>query len=260
MHLLLPPSETKRSGGGNAFSGEQLAHHDALEGARIRVRDALVELSHDEALARPALKLGAKNGDERLRNLQLETSGAMAAIDRYTGVLYDALDAPMLPAAARRWVLRHVSVQSALFGLIGAGDPIPAYRLSASSRLPALGAPLKRVWGEAHRPLDWAAFGFVLDLRSKDYAALAPLPGGVGVTLQVAQRGPNGEVRALNHFNKAAKGDLVRRLALSRPRVDSVRGLRRWAEGEGLEIVEGPGSAEVTLVTSLGAPAAPSTP
>lgn len=255
MHILLPPSETKRSGGGSAFSASALAHHASLGDARILVRESLIALCRDPDAAAKALKLGVKNRDELERNLRLAESGAMPAIDRYTGVLYDALDALELDPEARDWLFSYVSVQSALFGLIRAGDPIPAYRLSASSRLPALGSPLKRVWGEAHADLDWPSHGWVLDLRSKDYAALAPLPAGRGSRLHVAQRGPGGEMRALNHFNKAAKGDLVRRLAESGARIDGAAGFARWAEGAGLEVSLDAASGELTLVTELGAPA-----
>ena len=259
MHLLLPPSETKRSGGGGVLALESLAHDVELRGARMRVREELVALCGDEEAAAKALKLGVKNRDELERNLRLDASGVMPAIERYTGVLYDALDAPGLPPAARRWLGRHASVQSALFGLVAANDRIPAYRLSASSRLPGLSAPLKQVWSAAHADIDLSGRGWVLDLRSKDYAALAPLPSGRGMRLHVAQRGDGGEVRALNHFNKAAKGDLVRRLALSRPRIGSAGAFARWAEQEGLEVLEGPAEDELTLVTTLGAPLAAAT-
>ncbi|MCA0379871.1 MAG: peroxide stress protein YaaA [Actinobacteria bacterium] len=252
MHILLPPSETKRSGGGSVFSAESLAHGGALHATRIRVRDALVTLSGDAEAAAKPLKLGVKNQDERLHNLELDTSGAMPAIERYTGVLYDALDAATLDEGARAWLAAHVSVQSALFGLIRADDLIPAYRLSGSSRLPALSTTLKRAWSDAHDAITWAELGWVLDLRSKDYVALAPLPAGVGSWLNVVQRGPDGAVRALNHFNKAAKGDLVRRLAISGAEVSTPTEFVDWATAEGLEVEGDPETAELVLVTELG--------
>ncbi len=264
MHIILPPSETKRSGGGSVFSAAALSHGGELSAARMRVRDALVALSGDEDAAAKALKLGVKNRGELAHNLALAALGegpaaspappAMPVIERYTGVLYDALDAMSLDAGARTWLDGHVSVQSALFGLVGAGEQIPAYRLSASSRLPELGAPLKRVWGEAHAALDWASFGWVLDLRSNDYAALAPLPADRGLRLHVAQRSANGEVRALNHFNKAAKGDLVRRLAVDLAEIDGPEALLEWAAGAGIELAPGACEGELTLLTELGAP------
>ena len=258
MLILLPPSETKRQGGAGTFAPERLRHHDALGEARASVRTALEQLSEDPVAAAKALKLGVKNGAEREHNLVLRDSGVLPAIERYTGVLYDALDAESLDASARAWIDAHVAVQSALFGLIGAGEEIPAYRLSAGSRLPQLGAPLKRVWGRAHAVLPWEDAGLVLDLRSKDYAVLAPVPAGRGWFLHVAQRGEDGAVRALNHFNKAAKGDLVRRLARSGAAFSEVAEVLDWASSVDLELTADPTARELTLITELGAPGAAS--
>ncbi len=255
MHLLLPPSETKRSGGGSVFVPEALAHHELLAETREAVRSALVSLSQDTEAAAQALKLGVKNRGEVQHNLELARSGGMAAIDRYTGVLYDALDTASLDDEARAWLSEHVSVQSALFGLLRSDDVIPAYRLSGSSRLPGLGGTLKRTWAAAHESLAWADFAWVLDLRSKDYVALAPLPAEHGSWLHVVQRGPGGEVRALNHFNKAAKGDLVRRLAQDHATIDGPAEFVEWASTQGLEASFDVSEATVTLVTELGAPA-----
>lgn len=257
MMILLPPSETKRTGGDGSLRLAELRGHELLREARDRVRAALEELSRgDEDTAAKALKLGVKNRGELQHNLRLDESGVLPAIERYTGVLYDALDVPTLNAAERAWLAEHVLVQSALLGLVGAGDRIPAYRLSAGSRLPGLGSPLKRVWSEAHAGTDWAEAGLVLDLRSKDYAALAPLPAGIGYALHVVQRGDDGAVRALNHFNKAAKGDLVRRLARSGARLDTPQQLLDWARATGLELSIDEPTRVVTLVTELGAPSA----
>ena len=236
------------------FSALDLAHHEVLGQTRQEIRAALVALSADTDAAANALKLGVKNRDEVQHNLVLDSSGAMPAIERYTGVLYDALDAPSLDGAARDWLAAHVSVQSALFGLVRAEDRIPAYRLSGSSRLPELDQPLKRSWASAHQHIDWESFGWVLDLRSKDYVALAPLPEGCGAWLHVAQRGPDGEVRALNHFNKAAKGDLLRRLAESDAEISGPQDFLAWAAGHGLEASFSEAEQIITLVTELGAP------
>lgn len=260
MHILLPPSETKRLGGRLRFSGEQLLGSSELNGARTRVRQGLERVSVHEAAATSALKLGVKNRDERLHNLQLDTSGALPAAERYTGVLYDALFVDTLPRPAREWLDASVYVQSALFGLVRACDPIPAYRLSASSRLPDIGTGLAKVWAPVHEGA-LAEADYVLDLRSKDYAALAPLASlGARSTdyLDVLSRSENGEVRALNHFNKAAKGDLVRRLALSAPAIESREDLLEWAMAVGLDIQESEAAGSLRLVTEQGVPASSS--
>lgn len=257
MRILLPPSETKRLGGRQSFFPDDLFLASELGATRQLVRGALEHASGSEESATKALKLGVKNRDERLRNLELDSSGAMPAIERYTGVLFDALAVAELPAEARAWIDEHVFVQSALFGLVRADDQIPGYRLSASSRLPELDTSLARLWAPEHSESLLGA-DYVLDLRSKDYAALAPLPGlGAARTdyLDVVARGTDGEVRALNHFNKAAKGDLVRRLAQSAPEIGSRDELLDWAASEGLEMSGSEAGGTVRLVTDQGKPA-----
>lgn len=254
MLILLPPSETKRTGGGLNSSEQTLQHHSPLREARHRVRSALEHLSLDDEAAAKSLKLGVKARGEVAHNRALGTSGLLPAGERYSGVLYDVLDVPSLDSSAREWLDSHVAVQSALFGLISVADGIPAYRLSASSRLPALGGSLKAVWREAHAGIDWRAFGWVLDLRSKDYAELAPLPAGAGASLHVAQLSASGEIRALNHFNKAAKGDLVRRLAMSRADITSEDDLITWAGEQGLSLYRAAANQPLILVTQLGVP------
>lgn len=257
MQILLPPSETKRTGGDAVFDSTLLTLGDELAAARARVRAALESVSRDESAAAKALKLGVKNRNERLRNLELDGAAAMPAIERYTGVLYDALDAHALDESARRWIDAHVWVQSALFGLLRSSDLIPAYRLSGSSRLPALGSPLARVWSQPHAAVLSGA-PYVLDLRSKDYASLAPL-NALGASsydvVEVFARGADGQVRALNHFNKAAKGDLVHRLAVAAPSLTSRDELLAWASRAGLDLTPTEQPHTLRLVTEQGVPA-----
>ncbi|WIB14049.1 peroxide stress protein YaaA [Curtobacterium sp. MCPF17_052] len=136
MTVLLPPSETKREGGDTESSldlGELSFPELATE--RAAVITAARSVSSEESSARTALKLGPKSVAERLRNMVLETSPTMPAVERYTGVLYDPLDALTADAGTRAWWDRHVVVQSAMFGPVGAGDRIP--RVPAVARFPA---------------------------------------------------------------------------------------------------------------------------
>jgi cytoplasmic iron level regulating protein YaaA (DUF328/UPF0246 family) len=211
--ILLPPSETKRDGG----DGPPLDYAALSYSKLTPVRRALVRRvtalarTPDEMMRR--LKLGPKLADEVQRNRVLARTPTMPAMDRYTGVLYEAMDAPTLDDHERAFAARHVRIQSSLFGLIGAGDPIPAYRLSHDSRLE--GSTLKGVWSAAvTKELLAHRDELVLDLRSEGYAALGPVPAGVRESrfVRVVSVGDDGVRRALNHFNKAGKGALTRAL------------------------------------------------
>ncbi|GAA3759850.1 peroxide stress protein YaaA [Microbacterium kribbense] len=234
MLVLLPPSESKRPGGrARPVRVDQLALAQ-LAPQRDRVIDALVALAADEDAAARVLKLSPRQRDDIGHNAALRTAPTLPAVDRYTGVLFDALDAKTMDAPARRWLGAHVLIHSAPFGPIGALDPIPTYRLAAGTALPGLPA-LRRVWaGAVTAALAAASASFILDLRSEAYVALGPVPSGVPTAyLRVVTEGPDGTVRALNHFNKHAKGALVRALALQRPRIRSLGGLRAWASAAG---------------------------
>ena len=248
MLILLPPSETKRPGGRSSGLDLGRLALPALTAQRERAVDALVELSSDPIEAARVLGLGPRQLDEIEVNAALRTSPTMAAIDRYTGVLYDALAANTLDAAARRWLGANVMIHSAPFGPVGALDPIPAYRLGPAASIPSLG-PLRRHWASAvTAALEASDASFVLDLRSEAYVGLGPVPGSIRhAYVRVVTRTAAGEVRALNHFNKHAKGEFVRRLAEARPRVRTGDALLRWAAESEVALTVGPASTYVLV-------------
>lgn len=248
MLILLPPSETKRAGGaGRALDLASLAL-PSLREPRERVTDALIELSADEDAAARVLKLSARQRGEIGVNRALRTAPTMAAIDRYTGVLFDALEPSTMDAASRRWLGGHALIHSAPFGPIGALDRIPAYRLAAGAALPGL-PPLRRVWAEAvTSALAAASPRFVLDLRSEAYEALGPVPAGTSSAyVRIVDDGG----RALNHFNKHTKGLLVRRLAQQRPRIGSRRAFGEWARNDGWGVEDGGDGRELLLARGV---------
>lgn len=242
MRVLLPPSETKRPGGSGAPVDVDALALPSLGEQRLAVVEALVELAADEQRARTVLKLSDRQAGDVEHNRTLRTSPTMPAVDRYTGVLFDALDAATLDTRARRWLGGHVWIHSAPFGPVGALDGIPTYRLAAGTSLPGV-SPLRAHWADAtSTAIAQEEPGFVLDLRSEAYVALGPVPASVpsAYVRVVTDTG-----RALNHFNKRSKGLLVRALAEDRPRIGSVRSLRLWAERRGIELR---GSSETGVV------------
>jgi hypothetical protein len=246
MKILLPPSETKRPGGIGAPLDVSALALPGLSSERHAVIDALIDLARDEEQARRALKLSPKQIGEIAHNRMLRSTATMPAVDRYTGVLYDALDAGSLAPASRRWLGSHVWIHSAPLGPIAALDPLPPYRLAAGTTLPGLPA-LRRHWAAATTAAIAAEDpDFVLDLRSEAYVALGPVPDTVpsSYVRVVTEHG-----RALNHFNKKSKGLFVRALAEDRPRVRSLRTLRTWADSRGLVLrrTDEPGVEELVV-------------
>jgi cytoplasmic iron level regulating protein YaaA (DUF328/UPF0246 family) len=242
--VLLPPSETKHPGGDGAPLDLTALTAPELTGVRTELAEALVKLADDVPAARTALGVSAKQDEEIARNAALWTSPTLPAVERYTGVLYDALDVGSLTRVRRARADARLAVGSALFGLVRAADRIPAYRLSAGSALPGL-PTLRALWKPALSPVLAAVPGLVVDLRSGSYAALAPVPGAV--TVQVLSERPDGTRAVVSHFNKAHKGRLARLLAGTTAEPSDVVGLRRLLRRAGLH-VEHDGGTSLTLV------------
>lgn len=250
MLVVLPPSETKTPGGNPATS---LALDDLsfplLNPLREELLTELQALSRDEDAAAKALGLGPKSRSDLERNVALWSSPLLPAIERYTGVVYDAVGLESLELPAKRFLWDHVAIFSALFGLIRASDPIPAYRLSWDSALP--GGKLGPRWREQAAAL-WAGISdFVIDLRSEGYQQLAPVPEDSGVYVALTQSGPRGKRAALGHANKTVKGRLVRSIVMSQPSISSVSELCAWGEANGYQFdLESLQDGRIDLVVS----------
>ena len=136
-------------------------------------------------------------------------------------------------------------ITSALFGIVGGDDAVPAYRLSAGSTLPGLpGLPafwrsrLAAPIGTLDRPL--------VDLRSGAYAAFAPIPDAIAV--RVVTENAFGQRTVVSHFNKATKGLLARALVTSRAEITGISAVARVARKAGLR-VERTGDRRLEIIT-----------
>ena len=248
VRILLSPSETKSVGGSGAPLDLTALSLPSLGDTRTMVAETLVSLcTGDPEAARAALGLSERLAGEVDLNAQLWSSPTAPALSRYTGVLYDALDQPSLSGAARARAEARLWVGSALFGLVGASDPIPHYRLSAATKLPGLGT-LRSVWKPSLTAATAAwADELVVDLRSGGYHQLGPVPGAV--TVDVVTEYPDGTRKVVSHFSKFHKGLLARTLATSRAEMDDVASLLRVARRAGHTVEHGSDSV-VTMVTA----------
>lgn len=227
MLIILPPSETKAHGGSGAPLNWEELSFPALNPIRQEIAAELSSLPLDEA--QKVLKLSEKLRGEAESNRELASSPTMPALERFTGVLYDALDSSTLPPAARQ----HLAVGDALFGLLRADDLIPHYRLSGGTKLG--GRTLKSRWGtaitdELRALID--AGEFLIDMRSGTYQQLGKLKEASTVRVESVQE--DGSRKVVSHFNKHYKGELARVLALQGENVSSLEDAARVAQEAGM--------------------------
>jgi len=247
VRILLSPSETKSVGGDGGPLDLAALSLPELTDTRRTVADALVGMcSDDPDGARDALGISEKLAEEVTLDAHLWSTPTAPALSRYTGVLYDALDAGSFTPAARERAGSRLWIGSALFGLLAAADPIPHYRLSAGTQLPGLGT-LRSTWRPA---LTAATAGWadelVVDLRSGGYHQLGPVPGAI--TVDVVTEYPDGSRKVVSHFSKHHKGLLARTLATSRAEMGDVAALLRVARRAG-HTLERTSDTVLTMVT-----------
>lgn len=182
MLVLLPPSEGKSPpDGGKPVDLDSLVFAAELGAHRERLLEAF-DPSLREAPAAPAAEV-------------------------YTGVLYNRLGLPGLPAKARRRVL----IASALWGMVRPDDRIPYYKFPPKTRLKSIGAP-NAYW----RPALAAALpdeegDLVVDMRSGAYVP-AWKPQRAMLLAVRAFTEVGSQRKAVSHMAKAVRGDVARAL------------------------------------------------
>lgn len=244
MLIVLPPSETKTPGGSGKPLDMGLLSFPSLNEARTSIAQDLHNLNVDDALS--ILGISEKLRTEAEANSVLFDSPTMPAIFRYSGVLYDALDAATLPPAA----LDRLAIGSALFGVVRATDPIPHYRLSGGTKLPtACGElpTLKARWGSNISDALLDANQLIIDLRSGTYQQLGRVKDAV--TVRVESVLEDGTRKVVSHFNKHYKGHLARVLALSKKEATNAADVMAIAQDAGLVMEDNPHHKEsLTMV------------
>ncbi|MEP7059188.1 MAG: peroxide stress protein YaaA, partial [Actinomycetota bacterium] len=138
--ILLPPSEGKAAGGdGSAWAPKTLTL--GLDPERETVLGALRAAMRGPEAARSRL-LGVKGtalAAATAADRSARVAPTLPAIERYTGVLYDALDHKSLSATHRKRLDASVLIFSGLWGALAPSDPIPDYKLKMGAALPRLG-------------------------------------------------------------------------------------------------------------------------
>lgn len=176
----------------------------------------------------------------------LRRAPAAPAAEVYTGVLYQRLDLPGLPAAARRRAAKRVLIASALWGFVRPSDRIPHYRLPPSTKLDGVG-PLAAWWREGLRAaLPDDPGETVVDMRSGAYVT-AWKPKRARLLAVRAFREEGGERKAVSHMAKAVRGEVARALLLARREPSSAEQVAAVARDAGFEVELGDSSLDVIV-------------
>jgi hypothetical protein len=230
VHLLLPPSEGKSTGGRGRPLRNRPDGDGPLAAGRRTALAALHQLVRgDPGSAADALLLPPGVAADALAvNAAVLDSPTTPALRRYAGVVYDGLAFAELRADEQRLAGRCTLIFSGLFGVVRGDEPVPAYRVPAKAVLPGLGIA-STFWRPVLAEMLAATLrrGLIVDMRSTDYAAMWRAPRKTAarmVAVRVLSPAPRGGHAVISYNSKHAKGRLaaalVRRVAAGEP-VDS---------------------------------------
>ena len=235
--ILLPPSEGKSSGGDGLPWFKNTQSFPELESARKEVIKALKSAMEAPVGERSKLLgVGESKTDEATKaNLSVDTGKTSPAIERYTGVLYDALEYGSLSSKLKKRVDSQVVIFSGLWGILRPGDHVPDYKLKMGAKLPVLGKPSTFWKPFISSSLAKAASGVVWDLLPNEHSAgWDPSIAGTRIRVSFLDDVVKNKKRTLvtvSHWNKLLKGSLVRFLVESQ--IDDPSGLKGFKHPEG---------------------------
>lgn len=217
MLVLLPPSEGKAQPEvGEPVDLSALAFAEDLGEKREELLEAL---------------------DPGLRN-----APAAPAAEVYTGVLFQRLRLPELPAKAQRQVL----IASFLWGLVRPEDHIPHYRFSPKTRLKGMGPPAT-CWRPAMtEALSDEEGDLIIDMRSGAYSA-AWKPKQATLLSVRAFTESGGERKPVTHMAKAVRGEVARALLEAKKPPANSEAAAAIAESAGFTVELTDGSLDVIV-------------
>jgi len=207
MKILLAPSETKKSGGTEAFKPNTLLF-DKLFPHRTKLLHRYINILQKGELQVLSKMFGLKKEADILSHKKdIIHELTMKAIQRYTGVAFEYLDYEALETSAQTYIDEHVILFSNLFGPIRASDLIPEYKLKQGEAVGDIKTEKFYHEHSAHLMEEYLAKEEILDLRAGFYDKFYK-PTKPYTTLKFIKDG-----KVVSHWAKAYRGIVLHEIA-----------------------------------------------
>jgi cytoplasmic iron level regulating protein YaaA (DUF328/UPF0246 family) len=201
MKILLAPAETKQEGGSNPpLNKNTFAYFDEVISAYEKKID---NSSIEDLSAWFGLKKLPEVEKYKRSILDLPT---MKAIERYTGVAFEAIDYTTLNKNAQKYIDENVMLFSNLFGIVKANDLIPDYKWKQGALLEEINTE-KFYKEHLKEKLDCYLGEEVLDLAPTYYQKFYK-PSTNVITFKFLKDG-----KVVSHWAKHYRGEMVRQIA-----------------------------------------------
>ena len=207
MKILLAPAETKREGGSESSYCLENFYFKEFSQTRDEVVSHYEEFLKISSIEKLSKWFGLKNMKECEKYSQsIMQKPTMKAIQRYTGVAFDALDYDTLLPIEQQYCDENVILFSNLFGPLKADDFIPDYKFKQGEELPNIDV-INKYKIAIKDTLDTYLGDEVIDLRAGFYEKFYK-PTAQTITFKFLKDG-----KVVSHWAKHYRGLIVRELA-----------------------------------------------
>jgi cytoplasmic iron level regulating protein YaaA (DUF328/UPF0246 family) len=207
MKILLAPAEIKQCGGdGKPFCKDNFSFPSIFESQK-EVFDSYEEFISKSSLEELSKWFGIKKMDEVEKYSQsLKEKPTMKAIQRYSGVAFDAIEYENLRTSSQEYIDNNVLIFSNLFGVVKADDLIPDYKYKQGSKLANIDVE-KHYKNSLEKTLDEYLGDEVIDIRAGYYDKFYK-PKANTITYKFLKDG-----KVVSHWAKHYRGEILRHLA-----------------------------------------------
>jgi len=207
MKILLAPAETKREGGNFSPYSKENFYFQEFNTVRDEVVTSYEEFLQKSTLEELSTWFGLKNVKECEKySSSIRKKPTLKAIQRYTGVAFDALDYDTLSVEQQKYCDENVVLFSNLFGPLRADDIIPDYKFKQGANLPNINV-IVQYKTAIKDTLDNYLGNEVIDLRAGFYDKFYK-PSSPTITFKFLKEG-----KVVSHWAKHYRGRIVKELA-----------------------------------------------
>ena len=208
MKIIISPAKTVKEGQGHYGSLPRLLARTEQIRKEVLKKD-LYELMEMWGCSEKIAEINQK----RFAEMNL-SENLMCAIERYTGMQYQSLDYASLNETQKAYILKHVWIPDAFYGLLKADDGIVPYRMDFHTQIQINGRKdLYEYWKDL--PSSLIEDDLLINLASEEYAkAILPYYSGSVVSIRFMQN-KNGKLRSASTLAKKARCTFLRWMAVN---------------------------------------------
>ncbi|NDK09337.1 YaaA family protein [Candidatus Gracilibacteria bacterium] len=192
---LIPPSEGKNNGG--------ISEYEKLSFNFKKPLNIAISASQKD------LKCIGKRFEEGIElNKNINSSGVLAAIERYSGVMYSSIDYVGMSESGKKYFEDNFIIVSGMYGLIRPLDSIGNYKLPIETK------GLKDFWGESlTHELNNIGADIIIDLLPNSYKKVIQWNNITSKVLSINfYSEKKNELKKITHGVKKIKGEYIHTL------------------------------------------------